>query len=386
MITTIVRRAVPVLAVAGLLAVAAVRPAAHASVPGLRPHQAGQAAAVPASFQPASASFFSARSGYVLGGMGCRPGRAGRPGRGCRAWLAVTIDGGRRWHFAGAPDVRVGGAVSSVVFASAADGWLYGPGLRYTRDGGTRWRTVSLGGAVEQVAASAGRVYAVVAPPGGKPEELFASPEGRDAWARAGHFTAARAILAVSGRAAWLASASTFGTSSTHVWATADGARWHRYPLRCPDSGHGRGKITYGLSGMAAASAAHVAFLCSGGAGLGSVQKEVLTSSDGGQTVHLAGRAPFAGDPVGIALPPGRPQVITLAANSGASFLDRSADGGKTWTRMQVPGTGGGPGLSCLSYPSPAVGWVVVGNPGDGSENWLQRTSDAGRTWHKISF
>jgi photosystem II stability/assembly factor-like uncharacterized protein len=170
------------------------------------------------------------------------------------------------------------------------------------------------------------------------------------------------------------------------VWATDDGARWQRYPLRCPDSGHGRAKIAYGLTGMAAASAARVAFLCSGGAGLGSEPKEVLTSSDGGQIVHLAGQAPSAGDAVGIAVPPGRPQVITLAANSGASFLDRSADGGKTWTELQIPGTGGGPGLSSLSYPSPAVGWVVVGNPGEGSENWLLRTSDAGLSWHKISF
>ena len=380
MIRTIAQRAVPGLAVAGLLAFAAVHPAAHYGLPGLPLRGAVSAAAVPASFAPASASFVSARSGYVLGSVGCRPRRA------CAARLAVTADGGRRWSFTGAPDVRVGGAVSSVVFASAADGWLYGPGLRYTRDGGARWRTVSLGGAVEQVAASAGRVYAVVAPPGGKPEELFASPAGRDAWARAGRFTAARAILAVSGRAAWFASASTVGTGSTHVWATDDGARWQRYPLRCPDSGHGRAKIAYGLTGMAAASAARVAFLCSGGAGLGSEPKEVLTSSDGGQIVHLAGQAPSAGDAVGIAVPPGRPQVITLAANSGASFLDRSADGGKTWTELQIPGTGGGPGLSSLSYPSPAVGWVVVGNPGEGSENWLLRTSDAGLSWHKISF
>jgi hypothetical protein len=45
------------------------------------------------------------------------------------------------------------------------------------------------------------------------------------------------------------------------------------------------------------------------------------------------------GDPYAIAVPPGRANVITLAA-SGASFLDRSANGGKTWTELTV--TGGG--------------------------------------------
>ena len=57
-----------------------------------------------------------------------------------------------------------------------------------TNDGGAHWRKLSLaGGVIDSMAASAGRVYAVVAPPGGKPAELFASPAGRNAWARVRH-------------------------------------------------------------------------------------------------------------------------------------------------------------------------------------------------------
>jgi hypothetical protein len=48
----------------------------------------------------------------------------------------------------------------------------------------------------------------------------------------------------------------------------------------------------------------------------------------------------------------------------GASFLDRSANGGRTWTQMTVPGSGGGPILSSLSYVSRKAGWVVLGEPG----------------------
>ena len=93
------------------------------------------------------------------------------------------------------------------------------------------------------MAAAAGNVYAVVSPDpfDGKPQELYRSPAGQDAWARVGTMTGDPfASLAVSGKAAW------FGTS-THLWATADGVRWHKYPFRCPGTG-------YGLSGIAAAS------------------------------------------------------------------------------------------------------------------------------------
>jgi len=102
---------------------------------------------------------------------------------------------GARWHFRKAPAVRFfndAGAsrgqvsrVSSVVFASRRDGWLYGPGLWSTRDGGARWHRLSLGGGIDAMAASAGTVYAVVSPHGGGREELYRSSAGKDAWARA---------------------------------------------------------------------------------------------------------------------------------------------------------------------------------------------------------
>ncbi len=96
-----------------------------------------------------------------------------------------------------------------------------------------------------------------------------------------------------------------------------------------------------------------------------------------------APRAPLGGDPYGIAVPPGRANVITLAAASGASFLDRSAKGGKPGRRRRTPPAGGleSPVLcepdSRLDCPSPA---------GQGSLNQLLRTSDAGRTWHHVGF
>ena len=372
-----VRRAVPVLAIAGLLAPVAAPPADAAGTSGARAAQlmrpAGRVAAVPAGFRPASASFLSPGSGFVLGGVGCAPGKA------CTARLVATTDGGARWHVVKAPAVRLsgltaGGSVRSVVFASARVGWLYDPALWSTRDGGAHWRKLALGGAVRQMAASAGRVYAVVAPPGGKPSELFASPAGRDAWARVRHFTARFGILAVSGRAAWFGNGGgVFERSSPYVWATADGARWHKYPVRCP-APYDRD----GLASIAAASPSDVFFLCLSDAGAGQQGKAVLRSVNGGRTAHLAGLAPTGGSGGVLALPPRRPRVITLGTEF---FLDRSADGGKTWT-TKYHDTGGAP-WNYLSYLSRTAGWAEFGSP---PNSGLLRTTDAGRTWHQVRF
>jgi hypothetical protein len=179
----------------------------------------------------------------------------------------------------------------------------------------------------------------------------------------------------VSGRAAW------FGTS-TGLWTTANGVHWHEYAFTCPGA-------YYGLSGIAAASPSHVVFLCANAEGMFRTDKEVLRSVNGGRTEHLAGYAPVGGDDPfgGITVPPNRSLVITIAAYApGPDYLYRSGNGGKTWAEIEAPGTDGGLNLSCPTYVSRTVGWVVIGEPGDGSHNQLLRTSDAGVSWHKVSF
>ncbi len=326
------------------------------------PAGAGHPATVPAGFRPSSASFYSPASGVVLGGVGCLP--APKP---CKARLVATTDSGAHWSFLRAPDVPV----TQVRFADRRNGWLYGgrvSGLWATHDRGAHWRKLSLArGFIDSMAAAAGTAYAVVSPPGGRPDELFASPAGRDPWARVRHVTGS--TLAVYGRSAWLG-------GGTSLWATADGVRWHRYPFACPpgytvkDGG--------GLASIAVATPSDVFFLCLGDAAAGQQGKAVLRSVDGGRTTHLAGMPPTS-DPGGvIALPPRRPQVITL----GTEFrLDRSGDGGKTWT-ARAANTGGAPWNS-LSYLSRTAGWAEFGSAPYGG---LLRTTNAGVTWHQVSF
>ena len=81
--------------------------------------------------------------GWVLG-----EGRAG-----CSACLVIknTINGGRSWSAVPAPRgglpgptseacVRLGGCIGHLLFVNRHDGYLYGPGLFTTTDGGRTWR------------------------------------------------------------------------------------------------------------------------------------------------------------------------------------------------------------------------------------------------------
>ena len=337
------------------------------------------------------------RSGPAGGVSLCLPlaGPRGLPLAGPRARkarLAATTDGGTRWHFLKAPDVRFPNSsgrrrpasVSGVVFASRRHGWLYGSRLWYTRDGGAHWRELSLGGPIDAMAVSAGTAYAEVSSRlSARPSELFRSPAGRAAWARVGHMTASTvsAGLAVSGRAAW------FG-GSNHVWADADGAHWRRYPFRCRGARYQPYGNTLASSGpIAAASASRVKFLCiDTDFNTGEEGMEVMSSSNGGRTTHLAGRwAPIIGDAGAIAVPRHRARVITFATSAGSpSWLGRSADGGKTW--QQVASFTDGFSWNSLSYMSRKVGWIVLGGPALGGVAQLLRTSDAGVRWHQAGF
>jgi hypothetical protein len=341
------------------IAAAAVIPAALAAAPA-----GASRAAAGSGFQPAAISFWSARAGVVFGAAAC--GQAG----GCRARLMATADGGRHWHLLRAPAVRVGGLqpmAAGVLFASARVGWVYGSaGMWYTSDGGARWRRLRLGGAVSSMATSAGIAYAVVVRRPG-PGALFTSPARRAAWARVGHLTGDS--IAALGTAAWFSSAD-------HLWVTTGGKRWHRHASRCPQAYSVRG-----LAGVAPSTRSDVLFLCVGDGFAGGSAKAVLDSADGGKTVHLAGPAPSEGQAEGFAAPPGRPMVITLAASGGADWLYTSRDGGKTWTTWTAPAAG--TPWTSLVYSGPATAWVVLGGPVGSA---LLRTTDTGRTWHKITF
>jgi photosystem II stability/assembly factor-like uncharacterized protein len=83
---------------------------------------------------------------------------------------------------------------------------------------------------------------------------------------------------------------------------------------------------------------------------------------------------------------PGNPKVLTLEAASGATFLDRSANGGKTWT--QAVYRDGGTGMRDLAYVSATTGYLVhvSDSPALAYGLGLLKTTNAGKTWTTVKI
>lgn len=225
------------------------------------------------------------------------------------------------------------------------------------------------------MAASSGVAFASVAPRGGGQARLYTSRVGTDRWTLVPGVVPAGA-LTLYGRAGWAG-------LPPNLWATTDLRHWHRLPaFHCPPI-HGAPSAP---SSLAAGTAARVLLLCTGNGAAGSLGKTVFASANGGRTFRLVGPAPLPGSSVNVlAIPPGRPQVVTLATASGASLLDRSVNGGKTWRMVQY--NDGGIGWRDMRYVSPTVGWIVHGGlPGTVNYNGLMRTVNAGTTWYSLAI
>ena len=350
---------------------------------------AGSASAQPASGNPPppkgleadSASFVSAQTGFVLGARGC----SRLP---CKARLEKTVNGGRTWASVAAPAVSLvptftatpASAVSAVRFENASDGWLFGPALWATTDGGRQWHRMSLPGVVIALAASDGVAFAVAEPPDGSLTQarLYESRVGTAKWTLVRHL-APQNGLTVFGHSVWVGVASGAGAGG-NLWTSTDsGKHWSKLPFRCP-----AGAIS--ASPVAAASTVSVAIGCSdqGFPQPGQSVKKVFTSADGGRTFHLAGSPPIAGQVRTLAMPPGRPRLITMSAASGATYLYRSINGGQTWGGTVF--LDGGLDTRDLAYVSPTTGYVVhfSGGPVLAYGQGLLKTSNAGATWKAV--
>jgi YVTN family beta-propeller protein len=325
-----------------------------------------------AAFEPSAVSFASPSVGVAMGTTDCGPPEC------FQIAMMVTTDGGKQWSFLNAPpNLEIGPFLppgDGLLFTSPDDGYLFGSW--HTGNGGATWQVTSPEMAPEVLAigATPTTVYEAAQPNQGR-GELLASPIGAARWTKVPGITGHATGFAVSGHSVWV-------TSATHLWTTTDGRNWQRLGARCPETG-------YRLAGVAAASASRVAFLCARSAGTGqTASKEVLLSSNGGRTVHLAGPAPALGIPQGFASPPGDPSVLTIAAGGTGSdrkyWLYRSANGGKTWTTVTISSD---PKFSfrSLTYTTRTSGWIVLGNGFPSADNTLLHTTDAGRTWHKAT-
>lgn len=344
---------------------------------------------VPAGFEPASVTFASASLGYVLGTTAhC----ASPP---CTS-LVRTSDGGRSWVGVPAPRAPLdttasadtsGTSVHGVRFADPIDGWVFGSTLWATHDGARSWHQVPLGGTVLSLEASGGHVDAVVAnctPRNGcsGPARLLQSSTGSDGFAPVATHSSRAASSPFGGLLALHAPAGFADLGMTgegpgapsSLVATADGRTWN--PMPDPCAGH-RG---FSLGALAAPDDVTLFSLCLGEGAAGSMDKLVVATSHGHSTaVGAPGRQGDGGQ-----LAAASPSVLALATASGASYLERSVDGGHTWTIVRTYNDGGA-SFTDLGFTTSTQGVVVHGRPG-GPADELLATTDAGASWQHVSF
>ena len=325
---------------------------------------------VPAGFRVASMTFVSASEGWVLGTTRrC----AHAP---CTSVLRTT-DGGHTWVGIPAPRFRLegfgqAGGLTRLRFADASDGFAYGSQLWVTHNGGSSWRRVrQVPGDITALEASAGRVYAVSTKFTSGRQTVYSSPAARDSWHRVTGLPVTRGFaglgtITLHGRAAWI-------ILGNRLYATQTGTTWVKESVKCP--------VNWGMSSAGAYSSQQISLLCVGLPALGSTQKAVYVSRDGGAHFRKVGTPPSGGDGGLLAEP--TPRHLFLGSASAATWIYVSTDSGRRW-RTNLMLDDGGAGWNDFGFTTATQGVAVEGNPVIGSHLWM--TTNAGRTWHKVKF
>ncbi len=344
---------------------------------------------VPTGFEPGSVTFVSATTGFVIGiDSTCAGGS-------CVA-LVRTSDSGANWVSLPAPPAAyVNGfgtsatapAVSEVRFADSLDGWIYGPSLFATHDGGATWQQLDLGGSVVALETSGGFVDALVSPCSTQ-ETCSGTLRLEQAPATGGSFTtvltgptvqsSSQEVHALSLHApVGFVNLSGVGSPQSGLWATlslANPRGWNPFPNPCAVS------VEYSLDAFVAPDVTSLYSLCGGEGAAGSVTKEIVKTMSGQSAV--VGQPPLGGDPEALAATSSGTLVVSAA--SGASELYRSIDGGVTWSTMTF--NDGGIGFNDLGFTTSTQGVVIHGLPGPPANytSQLLMTYDGGATWHAV--
>jgi hypothetical protein len=364
--TTMNRGRLTAAVASGLALACAGAMAASAAVAGASPARPA-VGPVPAGFKPDSMTFISASEGWVLGTAPC----AHAP---CTS-VVRTTNGGRSWVGVPAPRFKLAGfsggpGLDRIRFADSRDGFAFGSQLWVTHNGGGGWRRLTqVPGYIADLEASAGSVYAASVK--SNRITIYRTPAGRNDWRRVAGLPTVTGFgglgtITLHGKAAWI-------ILGTRVYASPTGARWAREGFRCARD--------FAITSVAAFSTRNVSLLCTGNAALGSTEKVVYTSADGGARYTKAGKPSAAGDGGVLAEPTTRHLFVATA--SAATWLYVSTDGGHHW-HSSLSFADGGKGWSDFGFTTAVQGVAVEGRPAIGSHMYITR--NGGTSWHRVTF
>ena len=360
------------------------------------------ASALPSGFEPESASFVSSDTGFVLGISHCASGSC--------LTIARTQDAGTTWSSIPAPNVSLTqpgepnspiGSVSKIRFLNINDGYLFGPDLYATHNGGTTWQKITLQGIPSSYVVTAletnGRnTYLIAVNPNVSPspnylfisdvttglfiKSKFVFPTGTPTQISTNPYGA---VLTANNHGSVLTPLSSqIGILYYQATGTAG---WTPIKAHCP-GGLSANPVVALATPVLGSSTPQLILGCGGGAGAGSQEKTVVKSGDLKTTRRASARPPLGGILEAIASPDGK--TIAVAASSGATFLYSSVDSGTTWKTAISDSTFGGAPIHDLGFTTPTQGFAVIGhaNTAGNRTSIFLMTHDQGISWPEVLF
>jgi len=348
-----------------------------------------------------STSWLSATEGWAVGSQPCASGTCAR--------LARTSDAGRHWQVLPNPPATIqGGAVDcsdhvcvgQISFATPEIGYLYGPALLMTTDGGLTWRAQP-GPQTETLTIASGEVYRVTYTSTGCPgpcqPALQVGTVGSPSWrtvlrqlsepgrSASAQIVASGADLLV---AMYGSLAGPVPAQAVVYRSTDGGGTWRRVTDPCNGLGQGGPSQEEDLIALTAAPGGFFAGLC---APHNITSTFVITSANAGATwgptaatppAHLLGVV-AAASPTTIAVSSGamgftgtNTSSLLLTTDGGRHWVTAASDTQTLTNQNQVVGAT----PASLDFESPLIGqWL-----GDPHGVWT--TTDGGLHWSRTAF
>lgn len=328
-------------------------------------------------------SFIDASHGWLLASLCDGSGQ-------CRPGVRYTADGGLTWQALPDPPAEIawnvesgpGKGIRSILFSNTNLGWLYGPGLFATQDGGQTWKDESnmlVSPSTEAFGVeTAGNSTWLVGRFRGTPGECdyqwtdIFSP--LDTWHQiAIQFCTVEMdiqIVRLDPENAWVI---TWGNSKGNLSLLSTqnaGASWQSIGL--PES------LKFAVEARLSVPDPQNLWLVTAGVpGAGQQLKSVYLSIDGGKTWSEPGSLPTSGYLDELAA------ISPLAAflRLGRGTLYRTLDGGKSWQEA-IPLEQANPGDSSgwhIQFVDSHHGWASL-------QNRVFRTADGGRSWEMVEI